>query len=325
MEKYIKREIIPFNDFWINCECTILHSLMVTLGKQYIELAYINNYIYECVPFRTPSRKWGWEVRVKPQIDYLWERILQNRLEIKWDNYQYVIEDIIKYLLLGKIVMVGVDLYYWIPHNMCYKKHHVEHYAIINGFDSTKNIFYVMDTDNVKYREFELNMENVVTAMKKCELPYDAIIYDLCDDLDINTLFGGKEELIFRAKKICKSINSIYRKNFWIMNAEDYSSGFNRDMCVMYILQINCRMKANRRLFEYLVEHHNMLFLDEIKDRSLELEKKWCEIKNKVSKLYFDDSCVDRMKNMAEEMKMQKKKEKTMWKEFISKIKKIKM
>ena len=31
------------------------------------------------------------------------------------------------------------------------------------------------------------------------------------------------------------------------------------------------------------------------------------------------------MKNMAEEMKMQFKKEKTMWKEFISKIKKIKM
>ena len=58
MDKYIKREIKPFNEFWINCESTMLHSLLATLDENYRVMAYTNNYVYEVLHFPTPSRKW---------------------------------------------------------------------------------------------------------------------------------------------------------------------------------------------------------------------------------------------------------------------------
>lgn len=62
--EYIKREIKSFNEFCINCESTMLHSLLTTLDEKYRVMAYTNNYVYEVLHFPTPSRKWINEVRI---------------------------------------------------------------------------------------------------------------------------------------------------------------------------------------------------------------------------------------------------------------------
>lgn len=317
MERYIKREIKPFNEFWINCESTMLHSLLITLDEKYRVMAYVNNYIYEVLHFPAPSKTWVNEARVKPEIMDMFQVVLKNKREVRWGNYDKAIEDIKDFLRQGKIVMAGVDLFYWIPLNMCYHKHHVDHYAIINGFDEDKNVFFVMDTDNVKYREFEMPVEDVAEAIAHCDLPYDALIYDLCTKEELAPYMFDKKELIWRAKRIYKSLRPLCRKYFWLMEEEDYKEGFYRDMSVMYILQINCRMKANRLLIEYLIEKEGLDELVSLRENCYQLEMNWVAIKNKVSKAYFAENSVAEMMNLGEQMMEQFEGERRMWKEFV--------
>lgn len=317
MGKIVRREIKPFNEFWINCESTMLHSLLITLDEKYRILAYINNYCYEHLRFPTPNHKWVDEVRVKTEISEMFQLVLKNGRKMCWNDYFSALEDIKNFLRQGKIVMVGVDLYYWIPLNMCYKKHHVDHYAIINGFDEDRDIFFVMDTDNVKYKEFELSAENVANAIAHCDLYFDALVYDLCDKNELELNMVGKKELIWRAKKIIKSLRPLIQKYFWLMEKEDYESGFYRDMCVMYIVQINCRMKANRLLFDYLINESEITDLVSVREESYRLEMNWVNIKNKVSKAYFMENPVVEMAKLGEQMMGMFEREKQMWKEFI--------
>lgn len=320
MGQEVKREIKPFNEFWINCECTMLHSMLITLDEKYRILAYVNNYTYEVLHFPTPSGKWVDEVRIRPEIAELFQAVFKNRKDMRWGNYDKAAEDIRESLKQGKIVLAGVDLYYWIPLNMCYHKHHVDHYAIINGFNEDKNIFYVMDTDNVKYREFEMPVEHVMEAIAHCDLPYDAFLYDLCEKRELETYLFDDKELIWRAKRLYKNLRPLPKKYFWLMNEEDYKSGFYRDMCVMYILQINCRMKANRLLFDYLIQKQNRSHLISIRDESYRLEMNWVTIKNKVSKAYFAENSVAEMKQLGEQMMTQFEDERRMWKRFMNEI-----
>lgn len=317
MDEYIKREIKPFNEFWINCESTMLHSLLITLDEKYRVMAYTNNYVYEVLHFPTPSRKWINEVRVKPEIMDIFHVVLKNKREVQWNDYDKAVCEIKDFLKQGKIVMAGVDLFYWIPMNMCYHKHHADHYAIINGFDDEKDIFFVMDTDNVKYQEFEMPAENVMEAIAHCDLHYDALVYDLCTKEEIEPYMFDKKELIWRAKRIYKSLRPLSRKYFWLMEEEDYKKGFYRDMCVMYILQINCRMKANRLLFEYLIEKEMIAELAPLQEDCYRIERRWTAIKNKVSKAYFAESSVTEMMNLGEQMMEQFEEERKMWKAFV--------
>ena len=317
MSEIIKREIKPFNEFWINCESTMLHSLLITLDDKYRVFAYINNYSYEILHFPAPSKKWVNEVRVRPEIANLFQMVLKNKKEMHWNNYEKALEDIKGFLRQGKIVMAGVDLYYWVPPNMCYKKHHADHYAIINGFDDARNVFFVMDTDNVKYREFEMPAEEVANAIAHCDLPFDALIYDLCKKEELEPYMFDRKELIWRAKRIAKSLRLLRKKYFWLMTEEDYKAGFYRDMGVMYILQINCRMKANRLLIEYLIENEGINGLDSLKEECYRLEMNWVNIKNKVSKAYFAEDPVSEMMKLGEQMMEQFEDERRMWKEFI--------
>lgn len=80
----------------------------------------------------------------------------------------------------------------------------LDHYAIFNGFDEGKNIFFVMDTDNVKYQEFEMPAEKVMEAISHCDLHYDTLVYELCTKEEIEPYMFDKKELIWWAKSIIK-------------------------------------------------------------------------------------------------------------------------
>ena len=41
MGDFVKREIKPFNEFWVNCESTMLHSLLITLDEKYRVMSYV--------------------------------------------------------------------------------------------------------------------------------------------------------------------------------------------------------------------------------------------------------------------------------------------
>ena len=85
----------------------------------------------------------------------------------------------------------------------------------------------------------------------------------------------------------------------------------------MYIVQINCRMKANRLLFDYLINESEITDLVSVREESYRLEMNWVNIKNKVSKAYFMENSVAEMAKLGEQMMGMFEREKQMWKEFI--------
>lgn len=321
MGEIVRREITPFNEFWINCESTMLHSLLITVDEKYYPLTLNNCYTYEQLHFSAPSGKSINEVRVKTEIQDMFDVVLKNRKPVKWVDYEGAKADIKKYLREGKIVLVGVDLYYWIPKNMCYGKHHVDHYAIINGFDEDKDVFFAMDTDNVKYQEFEVPMEHVMDAISHCDFRYDAYIYELCEKEELEPYMLNRKELIRNAKRIKRSLRPLRKKYFWLMEDEDYEAGFYRDMCVMYILQINCRMKANQLLIDYLINKEGIVRLQSAYEKCSLLERGWTSVRNRLSKAYFSEACVTKMLGFGEEMMQLFIDEMDMWKLFINAIK----
>lgn len=313
----VRKEIRPFNDFWINCKATILYSLIVTLGEEFRSLTYNNNYTYEVLCFPAPSGRWVNEVRLNPLQQELYETVLQDPITLRYEDEERACVEIREYLDRGRLVMVGVDLFYWIPHNMCYNKYHFEHYAIVNGYDSNKDTFYVMDTDNEGYKEFEIPSSHLLKAMMECTLPYDAIAYKLCEREELSDLIYSSKQVIKQAKKICKSINGVRKKDFFLMEDTDYAQGFYRDNCVMYLLQINCQMKANRLFFEYLIEDKKIDGLSDIYECVEKLEKEWTNIRNTVSKIYLKPECKMRMVEMNERIRQQFEEEQNIWKEVI--------
>ena len=63
---------------------------------------------------------------------------------------------------------------------MCYHNHYVEHYALINGYDDEQNVFFTMETDNEKYREFQVTEKQLFDAMSLEEtLRYDVVAFEV--------------------------------------------------------------------------------------------------------------------------------------------------
>ena len=247
-----KHEIEAFNEFWLDCDTEMLFSLLVSRNEKYKVVAYRNDYYYDLLSARTPNGLFFHEIRHVPDINVLREKTLNYVEKRKCEDVSERVGLIKKYLSEGYYVLVAVDLYEWVEENMCYHKHHVEHYALLNGFDDEKNTFFTMETDNEKYREFEVTEDRLVLAMSLAEtLRYDVVVFEVKDELLENDLYSWKD-LRKNAKRIIRSIRPLMKEEFWLFTPRDYKALFYRDMTVMYLMQINCRMKANRLLFDFL-------------------------------------------------------------------------
>ena len=211
--------------------------------------------------------------------------------------------------------MVGVDLYEWVEKNMCYHNHHVEHYAFLNGYDEERNIFYTMETDNESYKEFEVTEKQLAEAMSLMRtLKYSYVSFSVKLRLDLNELYHPKI-LKKNAKRICKSIKPLLKNEYWLFAPKDYKMLFYRDMTVMYLMQINCRAKANRLLFEYL---HRENGLDcEYAQIADDLEKGWIDVRRAISKLYFKEDAMERMKKQNVLIQSLLQRELELWKRFV--------
>ncbi|MBP3702986.1 MAG: hypothetical protein J6I65_04275 [Lachnospiraceae bacterium] len=311
-----RHEIKAFNEFWLDCDTEMLFSILVSKDEKYRILAYRNDYYYTYLGAYTPSRVYFEEMRSMPDIADLREKVFHYIDKRRGKDVSENIEYIKTYLKEGYYVLAGVDLYEWVEENMCYHNHHVEHYALLNGYDDEKNVFYTMETDNEKYREFQVGEQKLSEAMELAEtLQFQVVAFCIKDELSNQPLYTWKE-LRKNAKRIVHSIRPLLSKSFWLFTPKDYQNLFYRDMTVMYLMQINCRMKANCLLFAYLEEKEG---LDgEFKEKAEQLENGWIDVRRTISKLYFKNDANARMQEQNEKINGLLREEREMWKKFIS-------
>ena len=312
-----KIPIIPYNEFWLDCDTETLYSIIYSMNQKYKVHFYENNYTYDLLRVPSPSGEFFGEIRLHQQFIELREKVLDIVEKRRFNNVTIAIDTIKKWIENGYLVQAGVDLYYWIEGNCCYNKHHVEHYTLIHGYDEEQNKFYVMETDNECYREFLVEEELLATAMSEANtLAFHAFAMEIRTLHEMNQLYTVKK-LVSNAKKICRSIRPLLHDSFWVFTQDQYRQGFYRDMTVMYILQINCRMKANRLLFEYLKQYNKLSALDELHEVCAETEKRWSTLRAGVSKLYFKENARERMIEQNVIIRDLLKTERNMWKNFI--------
>lgn len=310
-----KHDITGFNEFWLDCDTEMMFSLLVSYNSLYKNIAYQNDYHYSIVRSQTPHDIYFNEVRLIPDISYLREKTFKILAQITNSDTENNLTLIKKSLIEGHYVMIGVDLFEWVRENMCYHNLHVEHYTLLNGYNDEKNTFYTMETDNEMYREFEVSESMLIGAMEMMEtLKYQVVVFDFLPQLIEDKLFN-LSHVRKNAKKIIKSIKPLLKQKFWIFSPEDYKGMFYRDMTVMYLLQINCRAKANRLLFRYLCKKEKIS--QEYNIEAKELEKGWIGVHHSISKLYFKKDAVEQMYQQNNKIHCLFLKELNLWKRFL--------
>ena len=315
----IRLNFKPFNLFWMDCQFNTLFSILTSMDKSYRAAALLNDYSYAVKQEQTPNDIWYNEVFVVNTVnngDVFKEKFFpqQTCLNFKHDeDYIGLIKNFIKN---NDAVMVGVDLFYWIPNSVCWNKHHWEHYAYINGFNDEKGVFYVFDENFYGFGEFEVPQDRMMKAIEGFPLEPHAIVYKLCNSIDKYEL--AVSEVRDNARRLIEEINEIMPLDFWILSEKDFTEGHMCDFISTHIFQIINRHIANQLLINELEDEiSNLQFKSELEKYCIELQDGWNQVKTKLVKIYYSKNRESMLHNLNIKCKDLFLKEIDMWNTFL--------
>ena len=169
-----KNNILPFNEFWVNCDFNSRFSILTSYDEAFRKFAYNNTYKYT-IAWRKEADTRLYDMYIESTNDEC-----ANCLDyipvsgIKEKNHM---PGVIKKLVLNnEAFLIGVDLYNYIQGSVCWNKFHWYHYSLVKGYDDQKDIFYVLDDNLSGYHEFEIATQKLIMAAKKNQMDYDGYI-----------------------------------------------------------------------------------------------------------------------------------------------------
>lgn len=288
---YYTLGIKPFNDFWINCIFNMKYSILTTLEPSIKQNACLNMYEYKDHVISTPTGNTVGYLQIENHytLSSVWKSDSTFNIKpFKFNLHDNPIERVQDEVMKRKFVLVGVDLFNWIPNSICYHKHHWTHYSLINGFDTQKQCFYVLDDNRKGFDEHSITYDNFLDAIANSNLSPNGLLLELqkvhCDnqikDIDIKT----------NAIKIINSIDNIDSSLLFGFNKEDIQEYHMMDLFTMYINQIQNRQKANLLLLKRLKEEKiisDTLTHENLINYSRNLYKDWSIIKSKFVKVFY--------------------------------------
>lgn len=316
-------KVKPFRDYWLNCSFNMIFSILTSIEPSYKVAALLNQYSYGVKQTETPNETMFDCLILKPMVKLGSENFSSffsppQPINFKYDK-NYV--EYLKNLVMERhYVTLGVDLFYWIPNSICWNKFHWEHYSLINGFDTEKKLFYVLDENIKGYNEFEIPEQRFLTAVQNSPLEPHGYILKLRND--ICSFKFSKEEVIYNAKRLMAELNQIKQRTFWYLNDKDFDDGHMCELISMYVFQIVNRHIANELLFKIMSnEIHNSKIISSLFQYCKDLQDGWIFVRNKIVRTYFVN---DRKKSLTEinnKCKMLFDTENKMWDTFLSAIK----
>ena len=283
--------IKPFKDFWINCVFNMKFSILISIEPSFKYNSYLNNYIYEVLEIETST---GTKVNYLNLsalciFDTSWKSdslFSSEPINFKHDN-NYL--NLIKRLVSeGNMIVVGVDLFYWIPNSICWNKHHWNHYSLINGFNDEKKVFYVLDENRKGFNEYEIPEERFCLAINNSTLDPNGFICKVSNDIKRFKL--SLDDVIINSRKLIDNLNKMKNNSLFQFSNRDLKERHMMDLFAMYISQIENRQKANKLLF-YAMQDEKLITENDIMDTlikyAIELHDYWSIVKSKFVKVYF--------------------------------------
>ncbi|MCL6588811.1 MAG: hypothetical protein K6U80_02555 [Firmicutes bacterium] len=244
----------PFTDFWVNCMVNGQFSILCSIEPSFKYAAYLNDYHYQ-----VSSTTMGQDLPV-PYLEswqlgdvnarYIDRLFSYDPFSIR--NESDLLEIIKDLLSQKKIVSIGVNLFEWIPHSLCWQKHHWSHFTLIDGCDDDLEVFYVLDDDFRGYGYHAIPAKRFYNAVKAARTDPEGLIVTVPQRLDPFEI--TLDEVLFFSRRLRTELESLTRESSWQISDNCVKNWVVFDLFLMYIFQIANRQKANILLFQALLE-----------------------------------------------------------------------
>lgn len=248
------KNIHPFREFWLDCYSTILFTIYCALYKDRTRI-YNNNYSYSIV---TAGR--SCVHKFKTICLEISMNSFQNSFLKKYDEFSLKSKRNLKHVneILEKnnlILLLGVDLYYWIDDGIHWKRNHIQHFSLVKEYDADKNEYVVLETGARGYKEYRISEKNFLKAAKMADV--NSIVYQTIEGsinlLDNKTIFGNNIDMIIQ------SIDCVIGEFDSIWTVTDYSFKdmlYFMEFVQTHLYAIENRQKANSLLMKSLFEQN---------------------------------------------------------------------
>ena len=319
-----KFDIKPFREFWQDCFNCIVYSI-TEYTQNVPKLYYYNNmYSYITTDESTSENKKEY-MSLTPWTDNfrLMDELTNNRTKLELNSNSSVIDEIIKCIDEDKIVLLMIDLFYWIDEGLHYLHNHINHYSMVIGYDEEREELIVLETGDDMYAEFRVPYERVI---KSIHAAGDAVYsYEINENADVKMF--NKEDISFYATQVIESIDDIVNQKDRLLNVEGFDENDLSD--VLNIIQTHMFSMQNRALINSYMFENAFLndFIDEVslheefKNSANEFEKlKGACIKAQYRNNKYSE--VERIRNKVFELLG---KEKSLWRIYIDNHEKLEM
>ena len=123
---------------------------------------YNNNYQYEC---SQNVRTYMWRTYITLNLDNIINSIFTNKELHDFTKDEDIVSELKQYIDKKRIIFLGIDMYYGIPDTSQWKKHHIHHNILVEGYD--EEFFYVLETGDHGYKEYTMTYEEITKAAKE--------------------------------------------------------------------------------------------------------------------------------------------------------------
>lgn len=89
-----KISIIPYNEYWLDCDTETLYSIIYSMNQKYKAHFYENNYTYDLLRVPSPSGEFFGEIRLHQQFIELREKVLDIVEKRRFNNVTNAIDTI---------------------------------------------------------------------------------------------------------------------------------------------------------------------------------------------------------------------------------------
>lgn len=248
-------KVRAFTDFWLDCYSTMLFSLLLSAETVDKACLYCNNYTYrfaEIADLLMNRVRYGVlsstdTTALEKSLLYDEETIFLNILEAPIEEIKRKIDD-------GKIVMAGVDLYYWVNDTFHFEKNHVLHYSLVFAYDDSRRELLVLETGESGNREYRVSYEQAEVAIKA----YDDYSKSYRVSTDLQKTVLTKETVTANAIKIIESIDFVLEQDEKILNTSGLDIGgilYMNDMVQTHMFNMSNRSRVNYFLFKHVFSH----------------------------------------------------------------------
>lgn len=308
-------KIEAFNDFWLDCTTSMLYSIL--LATEMVDKAYIYNNFYSYKLQKEEmygDRKEFYSIMPINDNSRLWGHMLTDRQKVEIWSFDNPIEEIKKCMSNSEIVMLGVDLFYWLEESYHFNRNHIFHYSLVLEVDEEAKTLLVLETGIDGYQKFRIPFDNVKRAVTSLEA--SSCVYNI--NPDISNLMYTKQDIVKNAKEIIESIENVLDKKeaiCWVDSATESDYMYINDILQTHIFIMENRQKVNRHLFMIVLDC-SQIGIDFYGEFN-ELEKSFSKLKGRLLKWNCRGNAQKGIELVINEIPMLLTKEKKLWETFL--------